>query len=440
MSTTRTARRRLAGGAVGTFVEWYDFLVYGLSAPVLAQHFFPKSNPTAAMLSTLAIFGVAFFTRPLGGAFFGYLGDRLSRVKVLSLTVLLMGAATMVLGLLPTYATIGVAAPILLLVCRLVQGFSTGGEHSGAMSLVLESAPQGRRARWIGIVWSASFVPVAVTALIILGLRSGLGAQAYLDWGWRVPFVFGAVIAVAGLIIRLRLTDPEEFVEASRETPVANPVRSAMTKNVRSLLIVLLLMGPSTIAVYLLITYMYTFLVQTVELDTTAALLTNAAATVLVAIIVPFLGALADRIGRRPLMYAGAVWLIVAAYPAFRLVGTGNTAAAFAGQLLIGIGIALFTAGCVVTMLELFKTSVRYSGHAIAYNVGAAVFGGTTPFVAGLLVSGAGPMAPGYYLAGAALLGLVVTRFTPETRDVSLRTAVEEVPTPAARPMEMVED
>jgi MHS family proline/betaine transporter-like MFS transporter len=445
MSTTRTGRRRLIGGAVGTFVEWYDFLVYGISAPVLAEHFFPRSNPTAALLGTLAIFGVAFVVRPLGGMFFGYLGDRRGRIKILSLTVLLMGGATMLLGLLPTYETIGIAAPILLVVCRLVQGFSTGGEHSGAMSFVLESAPEGRRARWIGIVWSASFLPVAVMAVMMLGLQQVLGRENYAAWGWRVPFLFGAVIAVAGLFIRLRLSDPEEFIEASRETPVRNPVRSAVTRDFRSLLIVLLLMAPSTISVYLLITYMYTFLVQTVRMDSTVALLSNATATLVVAIMVPFLSALADRVGRKPLMYAGTAWLVVAAYPAIRLVGTGDTAAVYAGQLLIGMGIALLSGGCIVTMLELFRTSVRYSGHAIAYNVGAAVFGGATPFIAGLLVSSAGPLSPAYYLAGAALVGLVVVKFTPETRGVDLRTAGAGDTTAAAgetrtRALETAED
>jgi MHS family proline/betaine transporter-like MFS transporter len=300
---------------------------------------------------------------------------------------------------------------------------------------VLESAPAGRRARWIGIVYSASFVPTAVVALLILALQAGMGEAAYLAWGWRIPFVLGAVIAVVGLWLRIRLSDPEEYTEAAREEKVENPVRSAATRQLRSVIIVILLVAPQTVAVYLLITYMYSYLVQTVGLSSTSALLSNAVATIVVTLLVPLLGALADRIGRKIVMAIGASWLLVMAYPAIWLVARGGVAGAYAGQLLLAVGISFFVAGCIVTMLELFRTSVRYSGHALSYNLGTALFGGTTPFVAGLLVSAVGPLAPAYYLAAAALFGLiVVVWFTPETRDVRLRTSISGEAVEPVRP------
>ncbi len=421
---TETARRRLIAGAVGSFVEWYDFLVYGLSTPILATLFFPNTKPTAAILSTLAIFGVAFLVRPVGGVIFGYFGDKYSRVKVLSFTVLLMGAGTTLLGLLPTYSSIGIAATLLLVLCRVLQGLSAGGEHSGAMAYVVESAPDDRRARWIGYVFSATFLPSALGAALILGLQTGLGSDAYNDWAWRIPFLIGGVLAVFGLYLRLKLSDPEEFVEANEGAPRdASPVKAASKRDIRTLFTVMFLVPPSAVATYLLVAYMYTFMVQRIGIDRSSALLSNAVVSVAVVVMVPAFGMLADKVGRKPLMFAGAGWLAVMAYPAMYLVSMGNLAAAYAGQLLLAIGIAAYAAGSVVAMVELFRTSVRFSGHALAYSLGAAL-SGLTPLVAGALVDQFGSLAPSYYVATVAVVGLIVVTFTPETRLVVLRTGV----------------
>lgn len=418
------ARRRLMGGVVGTFVEWYDFLIYGLSAPILALHFFPTSNPTAALLGTFAIYAIAFFIRPLGGVFFGYLGDRRGRINILATTILLMGTATVLTGLLPTYASIGIAAPVLLLLCRLAQGFSAGGETSGGLSYVLESAPDDRRARWVAIGVASSFLPVVLGALFILGLRTGLGEQAYTDWAWRLPFVLGGVLAVVGLWLRSRLDDPEEFTEAVAEKPVRNPIRAAARTSYRALVTVVLLVAVQAVGAYLLNGYMYTYLVNIVKLDSTSALISNSCSVMTIVILLPLFGALADKVGRRPLMMIGAVWLLVMAYPALMLAGSATLGGALAGQLLIAFGVSLFAAGGFVTMLELFPTSFRFTGHAIAYSLGYAIFGGTTPLIAASLVSGTGSnMAPAFYVMGISLLGIAVVAMTAETRDVRLRDA-----------------
>jgi MFS transporter, MHS family, proline/betaine transporter len=304
-----TPRRRLVGGFVGTFVEWYDFLVYGLSAPVLAALFFPQTNPAAALLGTFAVYAVSFLVRPLGGLVFGSLGDRTGRIRVLSVTVLLMGAATMLIGVLPTYASIGIAAPALLLLCRIAQGFSAGGETSGGLAYILESAPPDRRARWIGLAVAMSWLPAVVASLLILGLRAGLGNDAFLAWGWRVPFLVGGVLAVAGLWIRSTLDDPEEFTEAVRPE---NPVRSVLRSDLKPIGKVALLVAVQAVGAYLLLSYLYTYLVTVVGLSPTAALLTNAGAVVFMAALMAPFGRIADTRGRKPVMIAGAVWLLVA--------------------------------------------------------------------------------------------------------------------------------
>ncbi len=416
------ARRRLIGGVVGTFVEWYDFLIYGLSAPILALHFFPDSNPTAALLGTFAIYAVAFFIRPLGGIFFGYLDDRMGRISILAATILLMGAATLATGLLPTYATIGIAAPVLLLVCRLAQGFSAGGETSGGLSYILESAPDDRRARWVSIGVASSFLPVVLGGVFILGLRTFLGEQAYTDWAWRLPFVLGGVLAIIGLWIRRKLDDPEEFVEAAAEKQESDEPVAKAKPVLGVTVMVILLVAVQAVGAYLINGYMYTYTVDVIEMDETTALMANSLAVLLIVLMLPVFGAVCDRRGRKPLMMAGAIWLLVLAYPALALVGTGSFLGALVGQLVIAFGVAVFASGGFVVMLELFPTAVRFTGHAIAYSLGYAIFGGTTPLIAASLVEGTGSaMAPAFYVMAISALGIAVVLRTPETRNFRLR-------------------
>ncbi|MEV1131902.1 MFS transporter [Agromyces sp. NPDC049794] len=416
----RRARRRLLGGAVGTFVEWYDFLIYGLTVPIFASQFFPGGDPTVALLSTFAIFGVGFVVRPLGGILFGYLGDRIGRIKVLAITIILMGAATGLIGLLPVYEAVGVLAPLLLLLLRLVQGFSTGGEHSGALSFVVESAPQHRRGFWIAIVYSVSILPGVLLGFGLIGLRAALGEAAYMEWGWRLPFFLGAVLAVVGLWLRLRLSDPEEFTRAREEAGSENPLKTAVMKEWKSLLVVLVIIIPNLAGYYFLVTYMYSFAITTVGVSQELALLSNTIASAVIMLGSLVGGRLADRVGRKPLMIAGAIWMALSSFPALMLLSSGTAIGVITAQLVVAVGVTLYVSGAVVTMLELFRTSSRYSAHGLSYGVGTAIFGGATPFVATWLASNIGPVAPAIILVIAGLLSVIVLFFTPETRNVNL--------------------
>jgi MFS transporter, MHS family, proline/betaine transporter len=421
----RTSRRSLAGGLIGTFVEWYDFLIYGFSAPTLATHFFPKSVPTAALLGTFAIYGIAYFVRPLGGVVFGMIGDRTGRINTLSTTVLLMGAATVLTGLLPGYGQIGIAAPALLALCRLLQGFSSGGETSGGFTYIIESAPSGRRGFWVSTATCAAFLPVVLVSLTILCITTVMGKEAYNDWGWRIPFLGGGILAAVGLWLRRSLEESQEFTEATRERTVVTNIPVARLSMRRTLMAVFLI-AVQCVSGTLLAGFMFTFLVNVGGLSTKAALVTNMASILILVALLPLFGLMSDRFGRKPLMFGGTLWLLAAVYPALKLAASGTVTGALTGQVMLAISHAMFAAGGFVAILEIFPTSVRYTGHAIAYNIGFALFGGTAPVIAQALISSTGsPIAPAYYVMLVAVIALVVIRYMPETRHLKLRHSLE---------------
>lgn len=439
MSLEPTTRRRMAGGVIGTVVEWYELQVYAVSAPILAQHFFHGSSPTAALLGTFAIFAVAFAVRPLGGAFFGFLGDRVGRVRILSLTILLTGIANFAIGALPGYSAIGILAPLALLLCRLVQGFAIGGESSGGYSFMLESAPEGQRARWVAITVSCAFLGSAVGTIFVLIIRSAVGEQAYGDWVWRVPFLIGGVLALFGLWMRRRLSEPEEFVEARRDQNDSKPLANPTKRTYKPMLIVFLLGPAGGASGYFLASYMATYLTQEMKLSGTAALLSVSASLTLAAILVPCFGVVADRVGRKPVLWTGGILLFATPYPAFALVESGPLGA-FAGLLLLVLAASVYLAGFAVTMVELFPTANRYLGNAISLNLGFAVAGAATPLISTALIASTGSaFAPAFFLMGVVVIALATLAFVPETKDVRLRDGsvrADEViePAPALRP------
>jgi len=428
--------RKLLGGAIGNMGEQFDYSIYAFTAPIIALNFFPSSNPVAALLNTFVVYALSFVARPFGGVMFGYIGDRFGRLAVLTWTVVLMGVGTMLIGLLPSYSSVGVLAPILLVVCRLLQGLSLGGETTGVESYIAESAPDGKRASWTSLVMSFAYIPVALVACFILGLRTVMGDAAFEAWGWRIPFLLGGVVAFAGYLLRRNLDDPDEYLEAKAEADqlalvpksgesVAHALGQSF-KTRKSMLLVILLLAPQSVAAYLLTGYMYTYLVKEGHTTATVALLSNAAAVVVLAILLPFMGRLCDRFGRKRMYAAGAAWLFISAYPAFLLAGSGSLAGALIGQFFLAFGVAVYTSAMFVGLIELFPTAVRCRSHGISYNAAVAIFGGTTPLVAAALISATGnSLAPAFYaMAIIVVFGIAGIVLVPETKDVSLRESI----------------
>lgn len=401
-------RQAVVGASIGNAVEWFDFAIYGFLATYIAANFFPAGDDTAALLNTFAIFAAAFFMRPLGGFIFGPLGDRIGRQKVLALVILLMSAATLLIGLLPTYAAIGVAAPVLLLVLRCLQGFSAGGEYGGGAVYLAEYATDRRRGFVVTfMVWSGvlGFLLGSITVTL---LQTALPAAAMDSYGWRIPFLLAAPLGLVGLYIRLRLDDTPEFTELTHADQVARrPLREAVTTSWQPILQVIGLFLIFNVGYYVVFTFLPTYLIKTQEFSKTASFTSITLASLVALVLTLPLAALSDRIGRRPLLIAGSVAFAALSYPLFLLLTSGSLVAAITAHCILAAIESVYISTAVTAGVELFATRVRYSGFAVGYNVCVAVFGGTTPYAVTWLTAQTGnPRAAAFYLVIAAVLSL----------------------------------
>lgn len=411
-------RKAVAAAAIGNTMEWYDFGVYSYIAVVISQVFFPAGNPTAQLLSTFATFAVAFLVRPLGGFVFGPLGDRLGRRRVLAITMLLMAAGTVAIGLIPSYATIGLWAPVLLLIARLVQGFSTGGEYGGATTFVAEFSPDRRRGFMASWLEFGTLTGYSLGAALVTALTLTLPQDDLMSWGWRIPFLVGGPLGLIGLYLRYRLEETPAYGGTSSEEgeKEPNPYRTIFVKCWRSLLICIGLVLVFNVTNYMLTAYMPTYLTAEIGFTHASSLLLVLLVMVLVMGLIVVLGHFSDRVGRLPVAAGGTIALIVLSFPAFLLITAGSWPLVFAGILVIGLTLICFSSTLPSTIPALFPTSIRYGGAAIGFNIAVALFGGTTPLLSEALVGATGnKMAPAYLLIAAGVIGLVAVSFTRET-------------------------
>lgn len=409
-------RRVLGSAAIGQFVEWYDFVVYAYSASVIATLFFPSEDRLASLLATFAVYAVGFIMRPIGGIVFGHLGDRVGRRNVLSLVIILMGAATLGIGLLPTYGQIGVIATVLLVVCRLVQGMSAGAETTGSNTLVAEHSPDNRRGFYVAFTYAFANLPAVFASLLVLLLSTALTQDSYESWGWRIPFILGGVFALVGLYIRSRVQESPEFEAAKEEEQHAGttkrhriPLWSAIRENPKALFFAFALAALSSLGFYTLTGYFTTYLNESVQIDSSVAFASNAVAMALAFIMMPLAGLVSDRVGRKRVLVVGAFLSAAVAVPAYMLASSGSAIGAVAGQSILAISLSIFFGPFGVAFIELFPVKNRFSGAGLGYNIAYVIFGGTAPYVSTWLVGSTGNLlAPAYYMvAVAGVVGLI---------------------------------
>ncbi len=416
-------RRAIVGAAVGNAVEWFDFAVYGYLAATIGALFFPSNNPTASLLASFAVFGAAFFVRPLGGFVFGPMGDRIGRQRTLALVIILMSAATFVMGLLPTYATIGVWAPLLLVTMRLLQGFSAGGEFGGASTFLAEYSPDERRGYLVSWIEFSAVGGFLLGSATVLALTTGLGEEAMSSWGWRIPFLLAGPLGLVGLYIRLRVEDTPEFRALESTGEVSNsPLRETIVQNWKAILQVGGLVIIQNAGFYIVLVYMPTYFSNQLGFTSTGSSLSTVLTLLAAMALIPPLGALSDRVGRKPVLAASCVGFALLSYPLFLLMQQGSLFAAVLAQVALGGLLAIFLSATIAALTELFPTRVRYGGFSIGYNISVAIFGGAAPFLATFLISATGnPLSPAFYLIAGAVATFVTLLTITETARTPLR-------------------
>jgi MHS family shikimate/dehydroshikimate transporter-like MFS transporter len=402
---------------IGTTIEWYDFFLYGTAAAlVFNKLFFPTLDPLAGTLSAYGTFAVGFVARPVGGAIFGHYGDRLGRKAMLVWSLMIMGVATALVGFLPTYATIGVWAPVLLVAVRFVQGIGIGGEWGGAVLMAVEHSREGKRG--LHGSWPQMGVPAGLllSTGVFAFFTSRLPEAEFLAWGWRVPFLLSTLLIAIGLFIRLRLLETPEFtrqVEA-RGAPV-RPLLDVIREHPRKILVGMGMRFGQNVLFYIFTVFVLSYGEKTLHYSKSTMLAGVATGATVGLFSIPLFGALSDRLGRRPVYLTGAVLSLLYAFPFFWLLGRGPGFVALAIVLGLNVGQDMMYGPQAAYFSELFATRVRYSGASLVYQLTSVFSGGLAPFIATLLLARHGPYAVAAYMAASSALSLVATLFAPET-------------------------
>jgi len=415
--TPQSRQKIILAGLVGNVMEWYDFAVYGYFATVIGKLFFPSDDPAVSLIAAFGAFAAGFLVRPLGGMLFGRIGDLFGRRRALTLSMMAMALPTVLIACLPTYETIGIAAPILIVLLRVVQGLSVGGEYTGSIVFLVEQAPddsRGMNAIWG--VWGA-VLGILIGSGIGDVLAAVLSDEEIVAWGWRLPFFLGILVAATGYVVRnsLRVEEPPVFTRS--------PLRDSFRKHPWAIAKVALLNVGLGVCFYAAFVYSVTYIRDIDKLPESLAFNLNTGAMSLMLLFIPIAAWLSDRLGRRPLLIASGLLLTFGAIPLFSLIHSSDPVTIFLGEMGFMFASSLAAGGMAPAMVELVPASVRCTGLAIAYNASIGYFGGTTPLIVSWLITETGdPIAPAYWIAFAGAITLFTAIFLiRETRFQPLR-------------------
>lgn len=412
-------KRTITATALGNAMEWYDFGVYAYMATIIGKVFFPSGSSSVQLLATFGTLAAAFLMRPIGGLVLGPLGDKLGRQKVLAITMIIMACSSFCVGLIPSYASIGILAPILLLVLRMVQGFSTGGEFGGAMTYLSEHSPdriRGFLASWLEF---GTFIGYIVAALVASLLTTFLDDSSLYSWGWRIPFFIAGPIGFIGLYMRMKLeeTPAYEGLEKTEEVSSAtNELKAMVSGHWRPLLLCMGLTLIYMVADYMLLTYLPTYMSTVLDHPASYGNYLIILVMLVMMVIQPFAGMASDKWGRRPVIFTGCLGFLVLTVPCFLMLQSTHLIVIFLGLMIMGAFLNTFCAVMASTLPALFPTAIRYGGIAVGLNVSTSLFGGTTPLISTWLVDSTGNnLSPAYFQMICALIGIVVILLTAET-------------------------
>ncbi len=416
----RKVRKNAFAGAIGNVMEWYDFAAYAYMAPIMSSVFFPSSDPFASLLATYGAFAAGYMARPLGALAFGHIGDKFGRKRLLVLSVWLMGAATVSIGLLPTHDQVGPLAAVLLVLLRILQGCSVGGEFTGSSTFVVEHAPSSRRgffASWIVVGCTAGFLAGSGVATL---LSNVLGQEVLEDWAWRLPFLSGGLIAVGALLLRRHIEEPP--APTYDEEWERSPVVTAFVDHWRGMLRVVGLALAVNVGFYMMFVYAVSYLTERMHVSTAKAMDINTLCMVVLTFLPLVFSRVSDRLGRKPLLLAGNLGIMLLAWPLFWFMHHQDGFLILIGQLGFAVLFACVFSINPATQAEILPRRVRVSALSVSYSLCLSVFGGTTPLVAAYLVQRTGDdFAPVYYLIALAAVSFVTVLTIPETSGKALR-------------------
>lgn len=397
------------GGVVGNILEWYDFAVFGYFAPIIAKQFFPTDDPTAALINTFGVFAAGYLVRPLGGVVFGHIGDRLGRKHALQLSVLLMVIPSTLIGLLPTYENVGILAPILLIIIRLIQGFSVGGELIGSISYMTEIAPPNKRGFLGSFAFMSAVGGVLLGSLVATIMHLVFDDSFLSSWGWRIPFLFGFLVGIYGLWMRNGLPETKAFEDIKEKGEIAaNPVKDVLKKMPLKVIHLIGLVMINAAGFYSVFVWWPTYITNIVKPPIDHALTVNSLAMLFFMLLIPVFGALSDRVGRKKLISTGIILFIIILYPMFIWTDQGIFSHAVIAQFSFTFVMAIAIGPMCATMIEMFPAVMRFSGIALGYNIAQSLVGGTSPLICTWLISKSGDIAsPAYYLMAIAAVSLI---------------------------------
>lgn len=401
-------------GVIGNVIEWYDFALFGYFAPILSVLFFPNESDIVSLLETYGVFAAGFIMRPIGAGMFGYIGDRFGRRRELFLSVILMAIPTFLLGALPIYEQIGIAAPIMLIILRLIQGLSVGGEFTGSVTYVAETAPQDRRG------FATSFANVGSMSGMLLGLgmvtfmANLLPESSLQSWGWRLPFLLGGLLGLVGFYLRRNIPVSEVFEEHHLDSKAT--FLNALRQNVTPIMQATIYASGYGVVFYLPLVYLPTYLAQFTDVSLSKALLINTVAIALLLGVIPVIGWLSDRtLRRKSWLLIAMIGLALSSYPAFVLLHQGNILWIWFVQIELALLISILLGASPAMMVELFPSETRLTAYSIAFNLGIGIVGGTSPLIATWLIEVSGSFyAPAFYLVGTASVAAIAISFMPD--------------------------
>jgi MFS transporter, MHS family, proline/betaine transporter len=427
-ATDAAIKRAIIACGIGQVFEIYDFVIYGLMAGALARAFFPSEDPIAGLLSTFATFAVGFVMRPVGAVVIGTYGDRHGRRAALVVTIGLMAVATGVIGLIPSYTTLGVWAPAMLVLCRMAQGFSTGGEWGGAAAFLVEYAPPARRGAISSYQQAATAIGLLTATLVSFILTSLMDSSTFTAWGWRLPFLIGFVLGPVGYYLRTKVEETPAFENTVKRHEISrSPLRQSLTDYPGPVLAAFGLSIIGCVVNYVFVIFVPSFAQQQLHIPASATFLSTLIAGFIYLALTPLTGRLSDRIGRKPLFFAASIGSIVLAYPLFMImVSLHSVFGLILTQGIASLILTLYTGPICAVLAEQFPTNIRYTALSVSYGFAVAIFGGFAPLIStGLIRLTGDPLAPAYYVIAAGVLSFIGTLFVRERAGLPLPDDIE---------------